>query len=90
MPDDVSDESSALTRYACKFCICLRGLKGADVPGLPQTQAEALQHVTSVHGYPQCSAETILGDSPFSRAAARLIEQTGPVSRVRYFPNLAS
>lgn len=89
MSDDISDKSPALTRYACKFCVCLHGLKGVDVPGLPQTRADALQHVATVHGYPTRSVETILGDSPFSRVAARLIEQTGPVSRVSYFPNPA-
>jgi hypothetical protein len=71
-----------MQRYACKFCIALHGLKGRDVPDLPETRAAADAHVATVHGYPKRSALEILGfrtDSKNGRIAAKLIEQSGPV-----------
>lgn len=72
-------------RYACKFCACVHGLKGAEVPSLPDTEVQALKHVAEVHGYPaQRSAQDILGGSEQARLAAKLIDEIGPVWRVQY------
>ena len=41
-----------MQRFACKFCIALRGLKGVDVPGLPVSFEEIAEHIEDTHGYP--------------------------------------
>lgn len=40
-----------MQRYACKFCICLQGLKGYDVPSLPDNPDEVADHIEQVHHY---------------------------------------
>jgi hypothetical protein len=69
-------------RYACKFCIALYGLKGTDVPQLPEDAEVVREHVRSVHGYPQRSAREILGSGYERELAADLIEHTDPVAKV--------
>lgn len=73
-----------MERYACKFCIALYGLKGAEAAKLPNTRAEAEAHVRTVHGYPQRSAQSILeAKRETGRLAAEIIENSGPVLRIR-------
>lgn len=68
-----------MQRYACKFCIALRGLKGTEVKDLPDTREEAEAHVRAAHGYPGRSAAQILGSVGERGLAAKLIENSGPV-----------
>lgn len=77
-----------MRRYACKFCIALYGLKGTDVPNLPQTREEAHTHLLNAHGYPPRSAREILGfagafDQATCNQAANLIEASGAIAEVR-------
>jgi hypothetical protein len=65
--------------YACKFCIALKGLKGTEVPGLPDEEAAVREHIQEVHGYPGRSARDILGPGHEREQAADLIERTDPV-----------
>lgn len=69
-----------MSRYACRFCIALYGLKGSEVGKLPREEAEA--HVLLEHGYPKRSAQQILGNSARRQAAEELILVLGPVVAV--------
>lgn len=72
-----------MRRYACKFCIALYGLKGTDVPNLPQTREEAQTHQLNAHGYPRRSAQEILAgafDQATCNLAANLIEASGAIA----------
>jgi hypothetical protein len=45
---------------ACKLCIAERGLKFADIDGLPQTQAALIEHFELLHHLPvQRDGETL-------------------------------
>jgi hypothetical protein len=37
--------------YACRFCIALNGIKGADVAALPKTTDWFASHLRTVHGF---------------------------------------
>ena len=65
--------------YACKFCIALRGLPRGERDRLPTDRAVVEAHVSTEHGYPQRSAEDILGSEGERGLAAQLIEMSGPI-----------
>ena len=37
-------------RFACRYCIALKGLKGVDVRSLPTDPAEVIPHIAEAHG----------------------------------------
>jgi hypothetical protein len=49
-PAKVTQPGLARARYACRYCIAQKGLKGADVPSLPTDPAEVVTHIELVHG----------------------------------------
>ena len=38
--------------FACKVCIAEKGLKGSEIPSLPQTEEELIEHIESEHHIP--------------------------------------
>ena len=37
---------------ACKICILQKGIRGSDIPNLPQTEEELMDHMEKVHHNP--------------------------------------
>lgn len=38
------------TRYGCRYCIAMYGLKGWEVRGMPDSKEAFLQHLKEEHG----------------------------------------
>jgi len=63
---------------ACKYCILTRGLKGSEIPNLPETDEQLYQHIEAEHHIPvrrenetelQCK-ERFYRDNPQARNPA--------------------
>lgn len=59
-------------RYACKLCICLKGIKHESLSTLPATLLEAREHVEKEHGH-----LTVRSPETYAEARARFIARWG-------------
>jgi hypothetical protein len=49
-PVIIHRSDTGIERYGCRICIALDGLAGKDVPDLPETPDEWIEHMAIVHG----------------------------------------
>ena len=46
----VVETPTARTDFACRLCIAITGITGADVPNCPKTREEFDKHMLETHG----------------------------------------